>query len=201
MRAERAIWWVDAIAKYLFMILLAGLVGGMAGNFIDAALGARTATARQWGWIAGALIAAIGYPLGYVTYGGKKKSLPFKFSERTTTGRARWRGRRQKQLGVWKSTWSGALAGLILGLLLGAALVMVWFSIGLSPFAPEGWLGASTSRASVGPVSGIGVHTRNPMPVVLIFGSGGALAVVGGVGGLIFGVVSKVRRRKEREGG
>lgn len=198
---ERAIWLVVAIAKYLFMILLAGLVGAILGGFLDAAFGVRTATARSWGWIVGAVIAAIGYPLGYVTFGGQKKALPFRFAERKTTRSPFRSSRRQQQLGIWKSTWSGALAGLIVGLLAGGALVMIWFSIALSPFAPEAWLRSSRSRASMAADSEISVGTRHPMPVALFFGSAATLAIAGGLGGLIFAVVSKVRGTDEKKRG
>jgi len=72
--------WVVTVGEYVFTVLLLGLAVGYFGTFADLVLyfvnESWVGRGREWGWVIGALGAAIGWPMGWVRRDGKKFSLP-----------------------------------------------------------------------------------------------------------------------------
>jgi hypothetical protein len=191
------------VAKYVFLILLSGLVGAYAGTFIDALVQNTSGVARHWGWILGAAAAAIGASFGWVSFGGDGKSrrsifaLPMQRNRTSSKGaRSGITFGRERPMGAFKAAAAGGFLGLLAGGALGGTLLMVWFSIAMSPFAPTAW-NRSVSLKQERPAQ---IHrerertklsTKNPVPLTLFFGSVAVLATAGVITGAICGFAGK----------
>ncbi len=197
--------WVFTICAYSFYVLLLALVGGMLGGFLDFAL---VWVNRQWagygtqvGWVLGAVLAAIGLPLGWVRPNDKKFSFPSpgkltrSISDRVAQRRAAKteRAANDEPSGdirtlsdIVKGAGLCSLIFAILGLLLGMGLIMCWFSLAMSPFAPGGWFNAIDWDSEQG--GGMSVSTSDPRAALLALGP---VLILGGVGfavGAVYGV-------------
>ncbi|MEX2306577.1 MAG: hypothetical protein WD738_03245 [Pirellulales bacterium] len=156
-----AIEWLLAVGQYVFVVLLLGLVGGYLGTFVDGGLsllreewGGR---GREWGWVLGAVLAAIGLPLGWIERDGKKFSFPSPRQLRKTVA-AGIQPRRRKKTKTYdyrriRDIFVGGgllgILGAVLGLVLGLVLLMAWFSLTMSPFSPAGWLESIEFNAKI----------------------------------------------------
>ncbi|MFH1923230.1 MAG: DUF3592 domain-containing protein [Planctomycetota bacterium] len=212
--AEFLFAWVIAIGGYLFVVLALGLVGSMLiGGVVDAVLWFLNeqwvGLGRQCGWLLGGLVGAIGLPLGWVRPDGKKFSFPApkKLSENISNSVSR---RRRKKTGRAKSdpdahefrflsdvVTGGLLIGFvvtILGFVLGMGLMMCWFSLAMSPFAPGGWFDAIdfVSDARSHDQDGVGVTTSNPIAISLAIFPTLILGALGFLGGTTAGLCQYV---------
>lgn len=198
--------WVIAIGGYVFSVLALGLVGGMFGGFIDLALSFLNqqwvGQGRQCGWILGAVVGAIGLPLGWVRPDDKKFSFPAprklrkNISDRVSQRRLE-KTRRAKSApdadefrSVADVVTGGGLIGLvgtILGFVFGMCLMMCWFSLALSPFAPGGWFDAIdfASGARSHDQGGMSASTSHPIAISLAVFPTLILGGLGLVGGTI----------------
>jgi hypothetical protein len=112
---------------------MVGLLGALLlGNFEQ--------ETRRWGWVAGALVAAVGYPLGQVKVTGgawiTSHHVDAKEPEPAPPAESRAPPR---VLPFALGGIFGMLAGLILGAFVGTALVFAWVSLALSPLPLEAW--------------------------------------------------------------
>jgi len=191
------------VAKYFFLILLSGLVGAYAGTFVDALMQNASGMARHWGWILGAVVAAIGAPFGWVSFGSDGKSrrsifaLPMQRIRTSSKGaRSGITAGRERPMGAFKAAAAGGFLGLLAGGALGGTLLMVWFSIAMSPFAPTAW-NRSVSLKKERPAyihrdrERANLSTKNPIPLTLFFGSVAVLGTAGAIAGAIFGLAGK----------
>ncbi|MBM4090495.1 MAG: hypothetical protein FJ276_13895 [Planctomycetes bacterium] len=217
--------WTFAIGSYVFFVLLLGLIGGMFGGVIDVALSLLNLPWRghgmQCGWTLGAVVAAIGLPLGWVRPNERRFSFPRPVKLRQSLAE-RVADRRRKRAESGKrasdredscdlgSAVKGAglcgLIGTVLGFVLGMFLMMCWFSLAMSPFAPGGWFDALEflSEPSRGGGGGTSVSSSHPMAISLVLVPPLVLGAAGFVGGGIYGLVSYVQclktiSREERE--
>lgn len=124
------VWLVFQAIGYSFMIALLGLIGGMFGGMFGGAFGQN---ASRWGWIAGALLAAVGYPLGWIRVGNGR------LHKRSRAEHEEEERRPGKQMGPLKGGFAGLFIGAILGIVVGMVVIVYWLSIALSPFAPASW--------------------------------------------------------------
>ena len=205
---------VAAAVQYVVGILLCGLVAGHVGGFVLAILTGFGADSivrgRQWGWIAGAVVAAVGLPLGWIRPDNKRFSFP---SPRTFAGKARkkFRSRAARQnrfrsvKDVLKCGGGLGLIGLLLGVLLTGVLVMCWFSLAISPLPLDEWAASiELQRDSViddhwtrprGGRTGTSMTSSHPVLQYLIVVPPLALGALGAAGGTLLGAVQYVRFR------
>lgn len=165
---DRIVWWSFQAAGFLFCVALLSAIGALF-------LGGAEHRVRQWGWVAGAVIAAVGYPLGWVTFADANL--------RRRSAEEREQSAQEMKQGM--RPLSGALVGgslgVILGILVYFVLVTFWVSAALSPLAPEEWReGFRTASLSI----------RLPIrpALILLAWTLGTLAVAGA----IFGACGKV---------
>jgi len=187
---------------YLFGILLLGLIGAYFANFVDAVLammGVRFAgRARPWGWVLGALLAAVGMPLGWIKINGKKLTLRLKPGKRRkpTTPESESCSVKAKApppdqqepprfREVLKMVAIFGLVGLMLGALLGGVLAMAWFSLAMSPLAPEGWFesiqfgGGHAAGNDFSDDNHAGMTTKHPLVLWLFLSPMAGLTALG----------------------
>jgi hypothetical protein len=124
--ADRLVLWTIHGCVYVFAIALVGLAGALV-------LGIFEHDVRKWGWVAGALLAAVGYPVGWVTFPGFN---PRKMSKAEQEADARQARRTMGPLG---GSCAGILMGIILGVLAWFVIVIFWTSLALSPLTPDPW--------------------------------------------------------------
>ena len=122
--ADRVVLGAIHFSVYLFAIALTGLCGGMLMGLFEHEF-------RQWGWVAGALAAAIGYPLGWVIFPRVKR--------RRQTNAEQSVGAPRPPLGRIGGSLVGAFVGLIFGICLWSMIMTFWISLELSPFTPDSW--------------------------------------------------------------
>jgi hypothetical protein len=205
--------WTFAIGELAFTILASGLVGGIFGGFIDAALvfiyEEWAGYGRMAGWTAGAVSTAIGMPLGWVRGDVKKWSLPSPRKLRKKVA-AKTRKRRRRSSHDFRSVTDVVkgggvfgLTGAVLGFFLGGALLMSWFSLAMSPFAGAEWFeslefesarefhGESDRRHEDG--GGTVVTTNDPLAWQLFFGPVWILGGLGAVAGTLYGAANYVQ--------
>jgi hypothetical protein len=191
------------VAKYIFLILLSGLVGGYAGTVADALMQNTSGVARHWGWILGAVVAAVGAPFGWVRLGPDGKSrrsifaLPMQRIRASSKGtRSGITGGRKRRTGAFKAAAAGGFLGLLTGGVLGGVLLMIWFSISMSPFAPAAW-NRSVALRKDRPArihrqrERTNLSTKNTIPLTLFFGSVVVLGTTGLITGAVFGLAGK----------
>jgi len=172
---DRIVWWSFQAAGLLFCVALLSAIGALL-------LGGAEHRVRQWGWIAGARIAVIGYPLGWVTFAGAS------LRRRSTAELERSAREMRRGMRPLPGALTGAALGGILGILVYFMIVVFWVSAALSPLAPDEWReGFRTSSLSVSlPI--------RPALVLLVW-TLGVLAVVGAA----FGACGKVHRHGHNE--
>jgi len=160
-------WLIDLVIRSLiglFAIALLGIFGALL-------LGGLSHSIRQWGWVAGALLAAIGYPLGWVTFPGLRYR---KLSQAELDEEDR---RVRKPMSRIGGCLGGMLFGAFLGILVWFVTVVFWVSFALSPMSPDSWReGIWTTWCFI---------TLPPWTAFAILGwTAGALALLGGTAGL-----------------
>jgi hypothetical protein len=167
------------VTKWLFLVVFAGIAGAWFGRWAGMGLSAFTgeqawvAHGRCAGWTLFAIVAAVGGPLGFVTFGGtadRKKpgeqparpTQPLPQSTPEPTGHERFESR-------FKAAFVGPLVGALMGLFLGGMalgyLIAVYFFAALSPIGPGGWwpMLELTSTTAAG-----GFSSNDPLLVRLI---------------------------------
>ncbi len=195
-----ALLWLTAIGGFLGANAL-GMVAGLLGMFLQYEL------QIQWwihaGWYAGTALAFIGAVTGNLRF-HSGPSLTYKplnqDSERAhaeaentvpvaaDTVDPDVADRYSRRAPVWKSALIFGLLGGFLGAFLGGSLLMFWFSLAYSPYAPTGWTSTvEVKRERISPTqSGRKVHTTShPVALYLCV----TPAVVGAVSGIVLGGV------------
>ena len=210
------------VKGYVLLLTVAagGLVGANVAGFVPA-IGEFAANAprapdpkfvRSWvhgGWTVGAVLFFAG-AVGQALRSGRKGHDAV---ERTAAARATQRSRPapgrpkardfrvtigSRRCGILGSAGVGGLVGGFLGLMLGASLLLLWFSLAYSPFAPGGW-------ASTVSLETIGHGTARPRkralstdhPVAL-YAFGGPIALGAFGGAVACGVGTAVEKWKAR---
>ena len=116
-------WGLFILGHYLFGIAFLSVMSvAMLGWVHDAA--------STYAWYAGALLAAVGIPLGFVRFGFGRRLKPSEQVADEKTG---------TPVGPFASMFVGAFLGALLGGLLAFFLLMIWASIALCPLAPASW--------------------------------------------------------------
>jgi hypothetical protein len=168
--ADRLVLWTIHGSVYLFTIALVALFGAMT-------MGSFEHNVRQWGWIAGALLATVGYPLGGVSLSA--------FNVRRMSRAEQEADARQSRqtMGPIGGCLAGILMGVILGIVAWFVIVIFWVSLVLSPLTPDSWReGFQTSFLFV---------SLPPGPTLAILGcTTGAFAVLG----IVLGLCGKMYR-------
>jgi len=168
--ADRLVLLLTHGSLYLFAVALVALVGALI-------LGVFEHGVRQWGWVAGAVLAAVGYPVGWVTFPGLNVR---KMSKAEQDADAR---QPRQTMGPVGGSLAGIFMGLILGTLAWFVIVIFWVSLVLSPLTPDPWReGFQTSFFFV---------SLPPKPALVILGCAtGAFAVLG----IVLGLCGKMYR-------
>lgn len=189
-------WWpiaakitkaVFKAGEYVFFLLAGGLllasmsqVIGFVGFLFPKHY--NPSAVQHTAWVAGVLLFAIGRPMGWVTTnwfkGGDSSHVP----QSTSTPA-------KEVTSVWGTAGLLGLIGFFIGIAATTLLVLAWFSISVSPFSPENW--HHSVHASDG--YGSGFESSNPMLIRLSWMPCAILTGLGLLGGLILGVVEKVR--------
>lgn len=177
-----------------------GLIVALSTSDLDASspltLAGKSFSWAHVGWIGGALIAFLGALTGHVRFfRGHAENVDSGETNEKVLGRSEIAAATPELLtddhsqvhvvtmGPVKTIAIFTLAGLILGMVLGASLVVPWFSIAYSPFAPQGWqesVKVEQKRTPGTPVKR-NVHTSShPVIAYLFLVPAGLGAVVGG---------------------
>jgi hypothetical protein len=168
--ADRLVFYFAHGILYAFAIALVGLVGALVMGLFEHGI-------RQWGWVAGALLAAVGYPVGWVAFPAFKLDNILKPKKATVPRQPR------QALGPLAGCVAGIVIGAIVGLLVGFVIVIVWLSLTLSPLTPNTWReGIETSFFFV---------NIPPWPALGILGwTAGAFVLLG----IVLGLCGKIER-------
>jgi hypothetical protein len=198
-------------AFYLFGILVLGLIGAYFANIVDGVLAMMgvpfAGHARPWGWVLGALLAAIGMPLRWMEINGKKLTLRPKPSRRHTPTTPESESCSVKAKAtppdneeaprfreVFKMVGIFGLIGLMLGALLGGVLAMAWFSLAMSPLAPEGWFesiqfgGGHAAGSDFSDDTHADMTTKHPLVLWLFLSPMAGLAALGVMLAIIYAI-------------
>jgi|TARA_B110000495_G_scaffold36848_1_gene29578 hypothetical protein len=140
---------VGKFCLYVIVIFATALFGGWLGNFVDMLIQSNQIelpgdwTVRHWLWIGGAVFGAIGYPMGWITINGHA----FKLSRNDDNKKQQTQeslGNEPTEIDVPAKVFSSAamfgLLGAFLGVSLGGSLLLIWFSLSMSPWPPAGWM-------------------------------------------------------------
>lgn len=137
--------WI-AIGYGLLLTLAAGgfvcanIFGLIAGVFLAAGEPKGDAAVMQtWmhrGWYVGVALALLGAISQRARNVRKRKSQ----SGEPSQNQPKQASRNGRRLGFVASTLWGGLGGALLGGMFGATLILLWFSLTYSPFAPQGWV-------------------------------------------------------------
>ncbi|QDT99572.1 hypothetical protein [Gimesia aquarii] len=136
------------------------------------------------GWFVGAGLALF----GTVTQNQKIKKRSFQVSvdhedEPETPAPKKWKKkRRTKPSGILSSIGVFSLFGGFLGLMLGGSLLLFWFSLTYSPFAPAGWASSVSVEQRQEPGSGQtkSMMTTNHPVAFYLFGTPIVLGITAG---------------------
>jgi hypothetical protein len=187
----------------LFSALVMALVGGMLGLFVDALLASLWSDFWQPGWaqhtcwLAFLALAIFGLATG--------KLQTNRWVERSTADDAADEPTGTPIKG-FPAMVLGAFGGSILGIILGGALLMMWFSLSLSPWPMEGWFeslrwdSAEGQRHDDSRAGGIGMATNHPVAIAMfcipiaMLGVTGAIAA--GFGGVSVGSARRILQRR-----
>ena len=195
--------WLLRAAVYVFSLLIGGLLFAYlsdALSFVASFVWKNTnpVAIRQAAWIAGVIVSAIGIPLGWVKvnfFGSAANK-----TDGTATPAPTETGSKEVQ-GFWPCVGFFAVAGFILGLAVAGLLVMSWFSISVSPFAPAGWsqsIQYQTREFGHGVADAPGGWTsKNPVLLRLMWMPVAILISLGAIAGIIVGTGDVVRGRKK----
>jgi hypothetical protein len=196
------------VGCYMFGLMMGGLVFAylydaltIMASFVWS--NTNTVPMRPYAWIAGAVISAVGIPLGWV------KISYFDRAAKGTISVAAPSNADQKSTevrGFWPCIGFFALAGFILGVTFAGLLVMSWFSIAASPFAPAGWSQSIHHDArefghSIADNSGRGWTSQNPIAVQLLWMPVATLTTLGLAIGIVAGVRDTIHNRKQQVSG
>jgi MFS family permease len=118
------VWLGFQAIGYSFMIALVGLMGSTFARVFGE-------NASLWGWAVGALLAAVGYPLGWVRMENAR------LSKLCAAEQEKEERRPRQAMARWKGSLVGLVIGAILGLVVGMTGVVYYLSFLLSPFAAE----------------------------------------------------------------
>ncbi|QDU37666.1 hypothetical protein Mal4_19820 [Maioricimonas rarisocia] len=200
-----AIEWAVRIGKpllaaygYLVGVLALAFVGAQLGNLLDTLLysvgwlDALPVPTRHVLWCVGALVAAIGLPLGKIRFGGDGSSKrpapsdgePQEFASGTV-----------RKSGVLSTATFFGFFGFVCGAAIGMTLVLMWFSIASSPWPPEGWLESFESprlRTTEHPIHrrpADGIRSTSSHPLLLTVGLAPPL-LLGLLGALVGGIAA-----------
>lgn len=179
---------------YVLTVFFAAGVAAVLAHRIDMVLQFGTADwpphrVQHIGWVVGAVLFAIGVPLGWCRVTLEKSSVSFGEGGRKDGQTAE----EAKQAPVVEKVPDppdrslshalrvglvGGLFGFLFGFLLGCTLSLIWVSIALSPWAPAEWVEALH-------VGWSGVSTSHPMAIALWLGTMAGLGVLGFVVGFV----------------
>lgn len=120
-------WFIIKCVGYIFSILIIGLLGALVAGGLEHHV-------RRWAWVAGAALAAIGYPLGWVKVSFGKVTKGAKPAAKSPDAEKEWR-----QAGWLHAIFAGIILGLIAGVLVGFVVLIILLSLALSPFTPDSW--------------------------------------------------------------
>lgn len=187
-------------------LLLALAAGGLFfANFVGLIVGAVTFGAEKapdprtlawWihgGWILGVGVALVGTVMNRI----HRRSSP-RGESRARSGKSRSRSFRKpprgRRHGFVASTLLGGCGGALLGLLLGGSLLLIWFSLTYSPFAPQEWVASvEVERRRVDrPYHQSGLSTDHPIAMYAF----GAPIALGAAAGAVLGGVCGVYEHK-----
>src|SRR5262245_18377683 len=194
-RADQLFFAVVSVCKacwYVITILLAALLFAWIGSAVDAVVGYLwgkrwpNPLAQHIGWLVGAVLAAIGQPLGWVSASlGKTTTLRQSREDLTETKPADEDPPPERGsilLGLKHGLVDGVI-GLAIGVTLGGIFLLTWFSLALSPFGPKGWAAA----LQIGPV----LSTNDPLALMLFLGPVAFLTLTGMLAGFVLGLIGK----------
>lgn len=199
---------IAKVFQYVFAMLLVALIAAWLGSLGDVLLlFFKIELPGGWAvrhlmWIGGALLAAIGYPLGWIEINGRKFELFDKKNKKSQKPEEPKADDELQDEGTPSKILPSALffgfVGALLGLMLGGSLLLIWFSLAMSPWPPGEWLESLSARAPdpSAPPGSLdregGLTTSHPAaiycmlgPIVLL----GILGVLVGGVGAAFGLV------------
>jgi hypothetical protein len=183
-----AIVRVGKACGYIVSIFIGAMIAALIAGYVTPFLPGHSAwtprRVQDVAWIAGALIMAIGLPLGWVrisTDRFRTGTNPAADAPAAAPPAAPSPPDRTLAYTLRAALFMG-MVGTIAGLIAGGTLAIVWLSISMGPLAPAEWMKSIR-------VAGGGVSTSNPIPFALWFGTAGALAVLG----FLFGLVAAPR--------
>jgi hypothetical protein len=146
-------WAACYLISYIFGILMVGLLGGL--------------VYAGWGWVAGAALAAVGIPFGWVQVSVGNVSRC-----KTPTDKP---DRFTRTAGMLESVLLVTLFGFLVGLFLGFIALLTVASWAVSPFGSGSWLSGWEA-------------------MLIVAGPAGVFAGLGFIGGVILGWQGKVKK-------
>ena len=191
---------VGKLCVCIIVVFATAFIAALIGSFVDMLL--QTAQidlpgdwpVRYWMWIGGAIIGAVGYPLGWITINGKK----FSFSRNDENEEqeieseiSSTESKVELPAKVIPTAGFFCLVGSFLGLFVGGSLLLVWFSLSMSPWPPEGWLESVSAKAVdlSAPRGSLerdgGMTTQNPIAIYCFVGP---IAILGLLGFFVGGI-------------
>lgn len=203
-RVAQVLKWLYKAGKFAFALLL----GGYVFVYLSNALGFiafiankhfNTDTLHHVAWVTGVVVTAIGIPLGWVKVcglgGNWSKTEPAEPTETAPPAKP------PKQVrGIAGNAGFFALLGLIAGISVSSLLVMAWFSISLSPFAPKSWstsvqpISHSSSDDMMSDDAGGGFESSHPTLRRLFWMPSAILVGIGLATGAVVGAIDKIRK-------
>lgn len=157
------------VAKVLVVAFFATLIAGPLGFLFR---GVSAEILQGYTWLAGAMLAIIGIPAGWIKFGREAKAPP------VAGGTMEPASLRQRLLG-------GALIGTGMAVWGSCLLLLCWLSLGRCPLLPASWHEALTfSGVAVSSRAGSGYHMSGGglwMPVLFVFGATFLGAVFGAI--------------------
>ncbi len=182
------IYWVLHWAAYLaifgWTILFCALIGAYFGNMLGM-------TGRHCGWVIGAVVAIVGVSMGKLRGGWSKEAArhpPWQPRHRPRDPKPRAAAAPSRRLPLsWnnRNAFYVALISFILGGWLGGSMLLVWFSISMSPLAPVSWSQSVRTADPAEEAGSGGLTTKHPVPIILFLGTAAAVSLTGFVlGGL-----------------
>ena len=211
-----AVAWAVCIGKplvtaygYILGVLALAFVGAQLGVLLDILLyavgwpDALPVPARHVLWCVGALVAAVGLPLGKIRFFGGNSSKPAadEAPKELAPGTVR-------KSGVLSTATFFGFFGFACGAAIGMTLVVMWFSIASSPWPPEGWLEsfetpdihADRHLHHRHHHDGVGATSSHPLLLTVGLGPAVLLTVLGALVGGIAAALGYVTEPVEEDG-
>jgi hypothetical protein len=174
-RAALVLKWLFKTYRFVFTVFLGAGVVSFLAHHADMLIQFGAADwpprrAQHIGWVVGFLSCLVAVPKGWVR-AEIGKSYPTPSSSETPAKPEQPRERVKYSLRTaLKIGLVGALVGALLGIILGGTMLLIWFSVALSPWGPASWadslrwyllsgLGTSHPAAGITFISAIGVST------------------------------------------